>query len=434
MATMQKTFDINNSVQRMFEPLTRPAGRRYCEQSTRKRLIGPQSLVTCTLIALLLSGLALLLGPTSHALAASEWGAGGHVYVLNNDLSGSNSITVFARDRDGSLTLLGSTSIGGLGSLSAFADGTQGSLILTPDRTRLFAVDAGSDQISVVNVHDGQLSPVGVFSSGGTGPVSLSYRDGLLYVLDAANGTSQSANVAGFHVDHKGNLHPISGSTLPLSTSQPNPAEILIDPSGRFLLVTEKLTNLIDVYQIHKDGSLSGPTTFSSTGDYPFGMAFNPASSKHEFLVDDGMGEQNGTGAVTAYRLAHGTVQLINGPVPDYQVAPCWMVITQDGQYAYTSDADSHTISGYRIHGNGKISLLNSDGVTGSTPSDTFPLEEGLSNNNRFLYVLDSRLLNNPPGPATLSGFRIHQDGSLTTVIDPSQFTLPFTAIGLAAE
>jgi len=47
---------------------------------------------------------------------------------------------------------------------------------------------------------------------------------------------------------------------------------------------------------------------------------------------------------------------------------------------------------------------------------------------------LDSRLLNSPPGPATLSGFRIHQDGSLTTVIDPSQFTLPFTAIGLAAE
>jgi 6-phosphogluconolactonase len=434
MATTQKMLDINMQGKRMLEPLTVPTGRRYCEQSTRTRLVGPQSFITCALIALLLSGLALLLGPTSHALAASQWGADGHVYILNNDLSGSNSITVFTRDKDGSLTLLGTTSIGGLGSLSAFADGTQGSLILAPDKTRLFAVDAGSDQISVINVHDGQLSPVGVFSSGGTGPVSLSYHDGLLYVLNAANGSSQAANVAGFHVDHKGKLHPIPGATLPLSTSQPNPAEVLIDPSGRFLLVTEKVTNLIDVYQIHKDGSLSGPTTFPSTGVYPFGMAFNPASSRHEFIVDDGMGEQNGTGAVTAYRLAHGTVKLINGPVPDYQVAPCWMVITQDGHYAYTSDADSHTISGYRIHGNGKISLLNSDGVTGSTPSDTFPLEEGLSRNSRFLYVLDSRLLNNPPGPATLSGFRIHQDGSLTTVIDPSQFTLPFTAIGLAAE
>ncbi len=432
MATIQKSLAINTATRRIFSSFTDPTGVTDTTKGSGMRLMGSQSLITYTLIALILSGLALLLGPAPHALAA-DWNANGYVYVLNNDLSGSNSITVFMRGRDGSLTLLGVTSIGGLGSLSAFADGTQGSLILTPDGTRLFAVDAGSDQVSVVDVHNGQLSPVGAFSSGGTGPISLSYRAGLLYVLNAANGSSQSANVAGFHVDRKGNLHAIPGATQPLSTSQPNPAEVLIDPSGRFLLVTEKVTNLIDVYQIHQDGSLSGPTTYPSTGVYPFGMAFDPAS-RHELIVDDGMGGQNGTGAVTAYRLVHGSVQLINGPVPDYQIAPCWMVITQDGHYAYTSDADSHTISGYRIHENGKISLLNSDGVTGSTPSDTFPLEEGLSRNNRYLYVLDSRLLNSPPGPATLSGFQIHQDGSLTTVIDPSQYTLPFTAIGLAAD
>ena len=110
------------------------------------------------------------------------------------------------------------------------------------------------------------------------------------------------------------------------------------------------------------------------------------------------------------------------------------MVITQDGHFAYTSDADSHTISGYHIHADGTISLLNANGVTGTTPSDTFPLEEGLSRTSRFLYVLDSRLLLTPPGPATLSGFLIHQDGSLTSVVDPAKITLPFSAIGLAAE
>jgi len=110
------------------------------------------------------------------------------------------------------------------------------------------------------------------------------------------------------------------------------------------------------------------------------------------------------------------------------------MVITRDGHFAYTSDADSHAISGYRIHNDGTISLLNPDGVTAATPSDTFPLEEGLSRNSRFLYVLDSRLLLSPPGPATLSGFLIHHDGSLTSVVNPADITLPFTAIGLAAE
>lgn len=384
-------------------------------------------------IALLLCGLALLRGPAPRAWAATSSSAEGHVYVLNNDLSGSNSITVFTRKEDGSLKLFDVTSIGGLGSLSAFADGTQGSLILTPDKTRLFAVDAGSNQISVVNVNKGQLSLAGVFSSGGVGPISLSYRAGLLYVLNAANGSAVVANVAGYHVDGKGVLHPIVGATRPLSAPHPNPAQVQIDPTGRFLLVTEKLTNLIDVYRIHNDGSLSSATTISATGTYPFGMAFNPANA-HEFIVADGFGGQNNTGAVTAYHLANGTVQAINGAVPDYQIAPCWMVVTLDGNYTYTSDADSHTISGYRIHHDGSISLLNSDGVTGTTPADTFPLEEGLSRDSRYLYVLDSRLLLTTPGPATLGGFLIHQDGSLTSVVNPANVTLPFTAIGLAAE
>ena len=395
-----------------------------------------RSPVMLTGIALLICALALLTGPVSHASARSLGGDGGYVYVLNNDLSGSNSITTFARNAEGSLKLLGVTPIGGLGSLAAFADGTQGSLILTPGE-RLFAADAGSDQISVVNALHGHLSLVGVFSSGGVGPVSLTYRDGLLYVLNAANASSTTAaNVAGFRVDGAGKLHPIAGATKPLSTAHPNPAEILIDPSGHFLLVTEKSTNLIDVYRIRSDGSLSNAATFNSVGVYPFGMAFDPARPR-EFIVDDGFGTGAGNpppGAVTAYQLSSGSVQLVNGPVSDYQIAPCWMVITGDGRFAYTSDADSSTISGYRIHSNGTISLLSANGDTANTPSDTFPLEEGLSRDSEFLYVLDSRLLLSTPGPATLSGFAIHQNGSLTSVVNPANITLPVTAIGLASE
>jgi len=408
MATMQKMLNINAPAQKVFEHLT--------DSTCLPRL---RSLVTGTLIALLLSGLALALGPAPRASAMAENGGDGHVYVLNNDLSGSNSITAFSREEDGSLTLLGTTSIGGLGSLAAFGlinAGTQGSLILTHDEgTRLFAVDAGSDQISVVDVHNGHLSPSGVFSSGGAGPVSLSYRDGLLYVLNAANASTKAANVAGFHVDDEGTLHPIAGATRPLSAPNPNPAQVLIDPSGHFLLVTEKNTN-------------------PSVGAVPFGMAFNPASPRHELIVADAAGGPSGTGAATAYRLAHGNVQLINGPVPDFQIAPCWMVITHDGHFAYTSDADSHTISGYSIDEDGTISLLSPNGLTASTPSDTFPLEEGLSSGSHFLYVLDSRLLLMPPGPATIGGYQIHHDGSLTSVVDTTQIVLPFTTIGLAAE
>ncbi|HCI80805.1 MAG TPA: hypothetical protein DHW02_14065 [Ktedonobacter sp.] len=392
--------------------------------------------VTGSFVTLLLSCLLLLFGTGSQAFAKTSKAdnqSDGHVYVLNNNLGSPNSITVFNREEDGSLSLSGVTSIGGTGSIAAFADGTQGSLILTSDDTRLFAADAGSDQISVINVRNGHLSLVNVAFSGGAGPISLTYRNGLLYVLNAANGSAVTASVTGFRVDASGRLYPIAGSTKALSTTHPNPAQVQIDPSGHYLLVTEKATNLIDVYRIHEDGSLSNPTSFSSVGVYPFGFAFNPARPQ-ELIVDDGFGTGNGIGAVTAYQLSHGNVNLINGPVLDNQIAPCWMVVTRDGHYAYTSNADSHTISGYGIANNGVISSLNANGVTASTPTDTFPIEEGLSSDSYYLYVLESRLLLKQPGPATLGGFAIHSDGSLTSVVDPSQITLPFSAIGLAAS
>jgi 6-phosphogluconolactonase len=378
---------------------------------------------------------ALLLGLSPGGAAAEEDDTAGHVYVLNNNLSGANSITVFGRADDGALTPLGATDIGGRGSLAAFADGTQGSLIRTRDGTRLFATDAGSDQISVVNVDDGKLSLVGVFPSGGAGPVSLTFQDGLLYVLNAANANPASAaNVTGFHVDEDGGLHAIAGSTRPLSGPHPNPAQVQLDPRGRFLLVTEKGTNLIDLYRVAKDGSLSGPTSVPSVGAFPFGMAFGRFGPAEELVVADAAGGKNGTGAATAYRLSDGQLRSIDGPVPDHQIAPCWMVITRNGRFAYTSNADSQAISGYRIHSDGSISLLDANGVTGTTPADTFPLEEGLSRNSRFLYVLDSRLLLPTPGPATLSGFRVQADGHLTSVVNPATITLPFSAIGLAAD
>ncbi len=384
--------------------------------------------LACTLFAAV-----LLFGFGAAGAAADEdnGDAAGHVYVLNNNLSGNNSITSFARSRNGTLTQVGVTDIGGRGSLAAFADGTQGSLIRTPNARRLFAVDAGSDEISVVDVHGGGLSLVGVSTSGGAGPVSLTYDDGLLYVLNAANASPSAANVAGFRVDDKGVLHPISGSTRPLSSPHPNPAQVQLDPQHRFLLVTEKSTGLIDIYQVAHDGSLSGPTVMPSVGAYPFGVAFG---ARHELVVADAGAPPTFAGAATAYRLTDGQLTLINGPVPDHQIAPCWMVITNNSRFAYTSDADSHAISGYRIHADGKITLLDADGVTGSTPADTFPLEEGLSRNSRFLYVLDSRLLLPTPGAATISGFRVHADGHLASVVDETKITLPFSAIGLTSD
>jgi hypothetical protein len=158
-------------------------------------------------------------------------------------------------------------------------------------------------QISVIDVRGGQLAVAGVSGSAGAGPLSLTYGGGLLYVLNAANASDSPANVAGFSVDSSGALHSIPGAIRPLSSAHPNPAQVLLDPQRHTLLVTEKGTNLIDVYQVGGDGSLTGPTTVHSSGNIPFGMSFVQSGGQSEVIVADAAAAPYGTGGVTAYSL-----------------------------------------------------------------------------------------------------------------------------------
>src|SRR6266851_1728485 len=99
---------------------------------------------------------------------------------------------------------------------------------------------------------------------GGVDPISLTATGHFLYVVNAGNG-SHAANVTGFRVSGDGSLHPITGSTQPLSAANPGPAQVQADSTVATVIVTEKNTNLIDSFQIASDGSLSQPTFTPST-------------------------------------------------------------------------------------------------------------------------------------------------------------------------
>lgn len=55
----------------------------------------------------------------------------------------------------------------------------------------------------------------------------------------------------------------------------------------------------------------------------------------------------------------------MTGPAPTYQFAACWLVVTDNGRFAYTANAASASISGFSIGVDGSLSLLNAHGVTG---------------------------------------------------------------------
>ena len=376
-------------------------------------------LMTSILMVVSLLGTVLVLSPLPSAFAASNSFIAGHVYVLNNP-AGPSSISAFNRFADGTLAFASTTVIGGQGSGSDL--GSQGSLVLSPDRNWLFAVDAGSNQISVVAVDfHGNLTPVSVSSSGGVHPVSLTFSDNRLYVVNAGD-SNNAGNVAGFRVLLNGKLKPINDSTKPLSAANPAPAEVQADATGDTLIVTEKATNEIDSYHIRPNGSLSEPRFTPSIGNTPFGFAFNPVLP-FQFIVSDAFGGAANAGALTSYQLESGNVELVDGPVADQQSAPCWVVITRNGHFAYTSNTGSGSVSGYRIGQDGKLTLLPS---TNSTGAGSGPTEMALTGGSRFLYVLD-------PGTATLSAFQVQSDGSLAAV-GLGSITLSSSIQGLAVD
>src|SRR5690348_3142899 len=95
----------------------------------------------------LLVGLTTLVGGAGHVAAASH--PAGAVYALSNDAAG-NAVLVYDRADDGTLTAAGSVATGGLGLGAGL--GSQGALVFGKKNKYLFAVNAGSNDISVFAV------------------------------------------------------------------------------------------------------------------------------------------------------------------------------------------------------------------------------------------------------------------------------------------
>jgi 6-phosphogluconolactonase len=321
-----------------------------------------------------------------------KYGGSGHnvhaVYTLSNSAAG-NEVVMFKISSHGTMSMTGSFSTGGLGSGGGL--GSQGALVL--DGGLLFAVNAGSNDISVLSVGENGLTLIDKKSSGGTKPVSLTVHGRLLYVL---NGDSPE-NITGFHINNDGTISQISGSTQPLSGTGVGSAQIEFSPNGRVLVVTEKNTNMIDTYVVGFNGSVSGPNTQASAGDTPYGFAFD---NKGHLVVSDAFGGGTNGGAMSSYNVSSGGINLITGPVYNSQTAPCWVAITKNGRFAYTTNTGTSNISGYRISHNGGLVLFHDGGNTASTGSGSSPIDMAVSSNSQYLYALSH-------GTNTISVFKI---------------------------
>lgn len=361
-------------------------------------------------VAALVAVVALLVtaGP---AMASGNAGA---VYTLTNGAAG-NAVAVFDRAGNGSLTPAGSVATGGLGTGGGL--GSQGAIVL--EGRRLLAVNAGSDSVSLLRVREDGPVLRDVAPSGGVRPISVTSHGRLVYVLNNGDATTP-ANITGFWIWH-GRLFSLPGSSRPLSAVAPGPAQIEFSPDGRQLVVTEKATNRILTYRVGFFGYASGPKIQPSAGQTPFGFAF---ASRRHLIVSEAFGGAPDASVLSSYELGlDGTVAPISPNVATTETAACWVVVTGNGRYAYTTNTGSASVSGYAVGNNGRLSLLNPDGKTANTGAG--PTDAALSQGSRFLYVLAS-------GAHQIDRFRVNGDGSLSAL--GAVGGLPAGSVGLAAR
>src|SRR4029079_16756582 len=118
----------------------------------------------------------------------------------------------------------------------------------------------------------------------------------------------------------------------------------------------------------------------------------------------------NASASASSYAIDEdGTAKVISGAVATHQAAPCWLVTSKTGRYAYTANAGGGSISGFAVERDGSLSLLDASGATADLGAGSHPLDEAISANGRYLYNLTD-------GTHSITAFRLGEDGSLAAV------------------
>ena len=340
----------------------------------------------------------VIAGAGAATASAHGHGVTGHVYIDENTAP-VNTVAAFDRHADGSVTPVPGSpfSTGGAGTGAVI--GSQGALQIAGHGRYLLAVDAGSNQISVLRIgRDGalRLVPGGVVASGGAEPVSIARHRSLVYV---ANAGATASDYSGFRLTFGGRLLPIRGSTVSLPADA-QPGDVLFNGDGTNLVGTRVGTSLIDSFSVGRDGRLTAAprSPFTAQGPGPFGSEFRPTNPRQLFVSNAHGGASAGTVSAFSVGRSGALTSIGASPFADQQTAPCWVEISHDGRFLFTVNTGTPSISSYAIGRDGSLRLLGSTPFRG--PSGLAPQDARLSPDGRTLWVVDS-------GGRAVSAFRV---------------------------
>ncbi|HEX6445635.1 MAG TPA: hypothetical protein VF053_11140 [Streptosporangiales bacterium] len=370
-----------------------------------------KNVVRCAVAGMLGLAGALLVVGSADASAAHHSSSSAEPVFVQNDNPSDNAVVVYDREPDGTLDQAGTYPTGGLGGVlgGSVIDhlASQGSLTYDRQHELLYAVNAGSDTLTVFAVHGDELRRLQVIGSGGEFPVSITVHGDVLYVLDARGGGS----VQGFlRVGTRLVRVPVWHRALGLDASMTpeftsTPGQVLFTPRGDELIVTTKNNgSRLDVFRVDRAGAPSRhPVVTPDPGRLPFAATFDAAGRLDV--------AEAGTNTVATFTVGRDGSLTLSGREPTGQQATCW--ITSTGSAVFADNAASATVSSFMVGSQG----LSARGTVGT---DAGTADAAATADGRYLYVQAG-------AAGIVDEFAVGADGALTRI---GSVTVPDAAGG----
>lgn len=402
--------------------------------------------------------------PTSN-ITTQERGPGDIVYVGNN-LSTGAGIMIFRRDNTGRLTEMPNSPVltGGLGlfdivGFNRTPTGIFGAvdigpfkhdanLILNKDRTRLFVVNQGSDNLSVFNISDDGLTltpvPGSPFATGHVpASIGLAAFDTVIVVNknDDPGGQKQPGqhgSIQTYKMAADGSLSPVPGSLIELPGARcgegvfcdqtTTPSQVLVSEDGKLAFVNDFFAGMIRPYVVQPDGRLKatkpfdvrslGPDVLPISGrSFPFTLGLGLYPGKN--ILYAGLLFENKV-AVFTFNPKNGKLKFQN-TAPNGGSSVGWFTVRKDGKYMWTSNQVSNSVSTYDLSDPLKPVEVQVVQFTGCGE----PSQVAMDPSENWIYFVNSAVTNkcSQKDPNTRSNMihtlRLAPDGKMTQLIQP---------------
>jgi 6-phosphogluconolactonase (cycloisomerase 2 family) len=303
----------------------------------------------------------------------------------------------------------------------------------------VYVANGGTDGVSgySIDATTGALSPVsGSPFAGGGGPrgIALAPSGKFIYTADR-NGNS----VSGFSINaDTAVLTPVPGSPFAIAPGaevQPGPQQLTVDPSGRFLYVSDHLTGDIAGFTINMTtGALtqiSGSPFTDQPGNLgpgiqPYALVVAP-SGKFLYVTNHG----SGTLSVYSVNAETGALTPITGSpfsIPsECGAAPFGLATVPSGQVLYVAENQCGAIAVFSLNAMTGVptQTTNSPFFINAGDCNPLSLDDTVDYTGRFVYVANQ-------GCGNISGYSIDPNTGDLTQVTGSPFPAGSSPYGLA--